>query len=101
MGKKKYIELSEDELRTKMKNGSIPKGRIVKDEDIDFSDMPAMTDEQLKKFRRVGRPLKGDSPRVPVHFRLESDVLKKIKKEAKARGVPYQSLLNEILKKAV
>ena len=28
--------------------------RTVRDEDIDFSDMPATTDEELKRFRRGG-----------------------------------------------
>ena len=31
--------------------------RKIKDADIDYSDIPELTDEQLKKFKRVGRPL--------------------------------------------
>ncbi len=38
----------------RMKKDSI---RKVKDADIDYSDIPELSDEQLKKFRRVGRPL--------------------------------------------
>jgi uncharacterized protein (DUF4415 family) len=72
-----------------------------KDEEIDFSDIPELTPTQLKKARRVGRPLIGSAPRKDIHIRLDPDVLDKLKAKAKKKGVKYQSLINEILKKAI
>ena len=42
-----YAPLTEEEKKQmeKLKN--------MKDEDIDFSDIPELTEEQLKKFKRV------------------------------------------------
>jgi uncharacterized protein (DUF4415 family) len=73
----------------------------VKDSEIDYSDIPEFTPKQLKKFKRVGRPLVGDSPRVAISVRIEEDVLNRLKDKADETGVGYQSLINEILKKAV
>lgn len=97
--KKKYLELSASELLTKRKDKSI--SRKIKDADIDYSDIPEFSKDDLKKFKRVGRPLVGDSKRQAISVRVEADVLSKLKKEAKRRGLPYQSLINAILKKAV
>ncbi|QLY27065.1 BrnA antitoxin family protein [Bdellovibrio sp. KM01] len=76
-------------------------GRIVKDSEIDYSDIPALTDEQLKKLKPLGRPLISGFPRKAISIRIDEDVLSKIKKKAKKQGIPYQSLINDILKKAV
>jgi uncharacterized protein (DUF4415 family) len=97
--KKKYTELSVPELQIKRKGTST--FHKVKDSEIDYSDIPEFSAEVLKKFKRVGRPLLGESPREAISLRIESDVLNKIKKKAKNKGVGYQSLINEILKKAV
>ena len=97
--KKKYTELSASELLTKRKSKSTL--RKVKDADIDYSDIPEFSAADLKKFKRVGRPLVGESPRQAISVRIESGVLSKIKEKAKKSGVGYQSLINEILKKAV
>lgn len=99
MAKKPTIVLSAQELRARRNAISI--GRKVKDSEIDFSDIPELDDEVLKKFNRRGRPVIGDSPRKAISVRIEEDVLAKLKVKAKKRGVPYQSLINEILKKAV
>lgn len=98
--KKKFVELSAQELQIRMKEKSI-RHRKVKDKDIDYTDAPTATKDELKKFKRVGRPLLGQTPRIPIHIRVDEDVLTKIKKEAKRKGVGYQSLINELLKKAV
>ncbi len=73
----------------------------VKDSKIDYSDIPEFSAEQLKKPKRVGRPLVGESARQAISLRVESKVLNKIKKQAKNKGIDYQSLLNEISKKGV
>lgn len=99
--KKKFIELSARDLQVRLKEKPISKKRQPRDEEIDFSDIPEITPSQLKKAKRVGRPLLGLSPRKDVHIRLDQEVLKKIKAKAKKEGIKYQSLINEILKKAI
>lgn len=76
-------------------------GRKIKDSEIDYSDIPKFSAADLKKFKRVGRPLVGESPRKSISVRIEQDVLEKLKSKAEKAGVGYQSLINEILKKAV
>ena len=97
--KKKSTELSAQELLIKRKNKST--SRKIKDSKIDYTDIPEFSDADLKKFKRVGRPLVGESPRQAISVRIETDVLSKIKDQAKKSGIGYQSLINEILKKAV
>ena len=78
-----------------------PTKKELSDADIDYSDIPALSDEQLAKFKRRGRPVLGDSPRRAISIRIEEKVLQRLKNKAKKTGVAYQSLINEILKKAV
>ena len=68
---------------------------------IDFSDISDSSREQLKAMRRVGRPPIGDAPRQLVAIRLDVGVLDRFRKEAKRRGVGYQTLINEVLAKHV
>lgn len=84
-----------------MKDGRTAKARQPRDEEIDTSDIPALTRRQLKRARRVGRPLIGVEPRMGIHIRIDRGVLKKLKARAKREGIGYQSLINEILKKAI
>ncbi len=41
---------------------------------IDFSDIPELSDEQLSRMRRVGRPTAGDEPRKLIAIRLHDKV---------------------------
>ena len=68
---------------------------------IDFSDIPELSKEQLARMKRVGRPPLGDLPRKAVSIRLDQRVLEWVKKKATSRRQPYQSLINEILEKAM
>jgi uncharacterized protein (DUF4415 family) len=52
-------------------------------------------------MRRVGRPPIGDERRQLVAIRLDAGVLERFRKEAKRRGVGYQTLINEVLAKHV
>src|SRR5689334_11552648 len=99
--KRKYVELSMEDVLARLKDMPMPKRRHISDSEIDFSDFPELTPEQLKNARRIGRPLIGSAPRINVHIRIDPDVLRKIKEKAKKKGIKYQSLINEILKKAV
>lgn len=99
MAKRSIIVSSAQELLTK-KNAKYT-GRKIKDADIDYSDIPKLSKEQLSKFKRRGRPIIGEAARVAVSIRIDAEVLKKLKAKAEAKNTGYQSLINEILKKAV
>jgi len=64
---------------------------------IDFSDIPELSDRQLTRMRRVGRPPLGDEPRKLVAIRMDSKVLDWLRRTAAKKGVPYQSFINDLL----
>lgn len=72
-------------------------GRTTSIRRIDFSDIPEASDAQLRAMRRVGRPPLGTSARQLIAIRIDPDVLRWAKKEAKRRSVGYQTVINEIL----
>ena len=71
--------------------------KVAKSKKIDFSDIPELSDRQLSSMRRVGRPTMGDEPRKLIAIRLDAKVLGWLRKTAEKKGLPYQSLVNEIL----
>lgn len=73
------------------------KEKSMKRRKIDFSDIPELSDKQLSRMRRVGRPTMGDEPRKLIAIRLDAKVLGWLRKTAEKKGLPYQSLVNEIL----
>ena len=91
---------------SKRSASSVRAGRVVASarrtsRAIDFSDIPDSSPDQLKAMRRVGRPPIGDEPRQLIAIRLDARVLDRFRKEAKRRGVGYQTLINEVLAKHV
>jgi uncharacterized protein (DUF4415 family) len=78
-----------------MRAGKKEKG--MRSKKIDFSDIRKLSDKQLSSMRRVGRPTVGDEPRKLITIRLDSNVLGWLPKTAEKKGLPYQSLVNEIL----
>jgi uncharacterized protein (DUF4415 family) len=88
----------------KKRRGSSARGaRAAKNEKgmkstkINFSDIPELSDRQLSSMRRVGRPTVGDELRKLIAIRLDAKVLGWLRKTAEKKGLPYQSLVNEIL----
>ena len=73
------------------------KEKHMKSKKINFSDIPALSNKQLSHMRRVGRPTAGDEPRKLIAIRLDAKVLGWLRKTAEKKGLPYQSLVNEIL----
>ena len=69
----------------------------MKSKKINFSDIPELSDKQLSSMRRVGRPTVGDEPRKLIAIRLDPKVLGWLRRTAEKKGLPYQSLVNEIL----
>jgi uncharacterized protein (DUF4415 family) len=70
------------------------------DRDIDFSDIPELTDAQLRTARRVGRPPVGGITKQMIAIRIRPDVLVALRKQAAKRKLPYQTYINDILARA-
>jgi uncharacterized protein (DUF4415 family) len=68
---------------------------------IDFSDIPDSTGAQLKAMRRVGRPPLGAQARQLIAIRMDAAVLEQFRREARRRGIGYQTLINEVLARHV
>jgi uncharacterized protein (DUF4415 family) len=68
---------------------------------IDYSDIPALSDGELAKMRRIGRPTLGDVARQLIAIRLDPHVLEALRKEAERRGIGYQTLINDVLARHV
>ena len=71
----------------------------IPDSQIDVSDMPEATDEQLKRMRRVGRPSTGMAKQL-IAIRLSPRLLATLRRLAAKQGKPYQTLIHELLEKA-
>jgi len=88
------------------RSGSSARGTRVgkkgaRDKKIDFSDAPELTDEQLARARRVGRPPLGRAARELIAIRVDPDVLQALRVEAENVGVGYQTLIHRVLAKHV
>ena len=90
----------------KKQSGSLAQGvrvaksvKPIRDDEIDFSDVPESTPEELTKARRVGRPSTGKAKQL-IALRLSPEVIRKLKKLATKMDKPYQTLINELLEKA-
>ena len=72
----------------------------IPDSEIDFSDVPELTHEQLRKARRIGRP-QSENPKKLIAVRLSPKLLADIRKLAARKRKPYQTFMHELLEKAV
>jgi uncharacterized protein (DUF4415 family) len=71
--------------------------RTVARSKIDCSDIPELSDEQLRTMRRVGRPPIGSEARQLIAIRLDPEVLNRFRAEAKRLKVGYQTLIHRVL----
>ena len=69
------------------------------DRQLDFSDIPESTDEELRRARRVGRPRTGRAKQL-IAIRLDPKLLAKLRRMARKQGKPYQTFIHELLDKA-
>ena len=95
---KKSCALSARALRA-LKNA-----RYIPDSEIDFSDIPEATDEQLRRARedrdrRLGRPVTGNAKQL-IAIRIAPHVLAKLRRLAAKQSKPYQTYIHEILERA-
>ena len=71
----------------------------IPDAQIDFSDIPDSTHEELRRARRVGRPSSGMAKQL-IAIRLSPRLLSQLRKMAAKRKKPYQTLIHELLEQA-
>ena len=69
------------------------------DREIDFSDIPESSDEELKRARRVGRPKSGNAKQL-IAIRIRSQLLAQLRRLAARQEKPYQTLIHELLERA-
>ncbi len=55
----------------------------------------------FKKAQKVGDRFKGKEVKVTVTSRLDPDVVNWLRMESERQGVPYQTIMNSILKQAM
>ena len=67
------------------------------DSEIDFSDIPELNDKELAGARRVGRPTHGEAPKQLIAFRIDPNLLAKIRKMANKAKLPYQTFMHKLL----
>ena len=68
------------------------------DNKIDFSDVPNSTDAELRRAKRVGRPSTGNAKQL-IAVRIAPKLLAELRKLARKKGRPYQTLMHELLEK--
>jgi uncharacterized protein (DUF4415 family) len=92
---------------TKKRSGSSAQGKHraknvkhMPDSKIDFSDVPELSEDELSTARKVGRPKSGSAKQL-IAVRIAPDLLTNLRKLAKRRKKPYQTLMHELLEKAV
>lgn len=73
--------------------------RPIPDSEIDFSGMPESTDAELKRARRVGRPKLPHAKQL-IAIRVDPRLLARLRRLARSKQKPYQTLIHELLEKA-
>ena len=71
----------------------------MQNKQIDFSDLPESTNEELKRARRVGRPKTGNAKQL-IAIRISPRLLAQLRRLAAKRDKPYQTLIHEFLERA-
>jgi uncharacterized protein (DUF4415 family) len=91
----------------KTRSGSSARGtraaknaKRIPDSQIDFSDIPESTDEELRRARRIGRPKTGRPPRQLIAIRIDPFLLKRLRALAAKQKKPYQTFIHELLEQA-
>lgn len=74
--------------------------RPMSDKRLDFSDIPESTDEELRRAKRVGRPVTGNAKQL-IAIRVHPRLLASLRRMAIRRSKPYQTFIHELLEKAV
>ncbi len=73
--------------------------RHMPDSRLNLSDIPEATDEQLRRARRVGRPVTGNAKQL-IAIRIAPRLLAQLRRLAAKQSKPYQTLIHELLERA-
>ena len=71
----------------------------IPDSRLDLSEIPESTDEELRRARRVGRPVSGNAKQL-IAIRIAPRLLYQLRRMAAKQSKPYQTLIHELLEKA-
>ena len=77
----------------------IKSDKYMPDSELDFSDTPELTDDEVKSGRRVGRPKTGHA-KLLIAIRIDPRLLARLRKLADKLDKPYQTLIHELLERA-
>jgi predicted DNA binding CopG/RHH family protein len=69
------------------------------DSALNLSDIPEATDAQLRRARRVGRPVTGNAKQL-IAIRIAPRLLTRLRRLAAKQSKPYQTLIHELLERA-
>lgn len=69
------------------------------DSRLDLSDIPETTGGELRRARRVGRPVSGKAKQL-IAIRIAPRLLSQLRRMAARQSKPYQTLIHELLEKA-
>ena len=98
--REKLVVKSEADIRAYTKSAAyrrdLERARSIRDSEIDYSDVPVLTDEELERMVRA-RATRLRALKRPISIRLEPDVLEWLKRS----GAGYQTRINELLRKAM
>lgn len=92
MAKKQYASLARAKRRAR-------NAKPIPDRQLDLSDIPESTDEELRRARRVGRPASGKAKQL-IAIRIAPRLLHQLRRMAAKQSKPYQTLIHELLEKA-
>jgi predicted DNA binding CopG/RHH family protein len=92
MKKKRFA--SSARARQRAKNA-----RHTPDSQLDLTDIPEATDEQLRRARRVGRPVTGNAKQL-IAIRIAPRLLAQLRRLAAKQSKPYQTFIHELLERA-
>jgi len=71
----------------------------IPDSQLDFSDIPEATAKELRRARRVGRPVTGNAKQL-IAIRIAPRLLRQLRRMAAKQSKPYQTLIHELLENA-
>jgi uncharacterized protein (DUF4415 family) len=73
--------------------------RLMPDSRLDLTDIPEATGGQLRRARRVGRPVTGNAKQL-IAIRIAPRLLARLRRLAAKQSKPYQTLIHELLERA-
>jgi predicted DNA binding CopG/RHH family protein len=92
MTKKRFASSARGKQRAKS-------ARHMPDSRLDLADIPEATDEQLRRAKRVGRPVTGNAKQL-IAIRIAPRLLGQLRRLAAKQSKPYQTLIHELLERA-